>query len=100
MSKAHAAQSQAIERAVAHLGSAAALARSAGGVAPAFVYMWRTGLRPIPPQRCVLIEAACRKADPPVTRSDLRPDDWHLIWPELRRRKGAPRVSASPRDRV
>lgn len=27
-----------------------------------------------------------------VRRWDLRPDDWHLIWPELVGAKGAPRV--------
>jgi len=29
---------------------------------------------------CVSIE---RATDGAVTRRDLRPDDWHLIWPEL-----------------
>ena len=29
---------------------------------------------------CVAIERATSGA---VTRRDLRPDDWHLIWPEL-----------------
>jgi hypothetical protein len=27
-----------------------------------------------------------------VRRWDMRPDDWHLIWPELVKAKGAPRV--------
>lgn len=32
------------------------------------------------PLNCSAIEkATCGK----VTRRDLRPDDWHLIWPEL-----------------
>lgn len=30
--------------------------------------------------RCVQVE---RATDGQVTRRDLRPDDWHLIWPEL-----------------
>ena len=32
------------------------------------------------PALCVVIEReSCRS----VCRQDLRPDDWHLIWPEL-----------------
>lgn len=50
------------------------------GVTPGFVSQWRTGVRPIPIERCAAIEKA---TDGAVTRKDLRPDDWHLIWPEL-----------------
>jgi len=32
------------------------------------------------PENCVVIEKATGGQ---VTRQDLRPDDWHLIWPEL-----------------
>lgn len=32
--------------------------------------------------------------DGAVMRWDLRPDDWHRIWPELRKRKDAPKVEA------
>lgn len=32
------------------------------------------------PQYCVSIE---KNSNGQVTRKDLRPDDWHLIWPEL-----------------
>ena len=38
------------------------------------------GLRPAAPELCVAIEQATGGA---VTRRDLRPDDWHRIWPEL-----------------
>jgi DNA-binding transcriptional regulator YdaS (Cro superfamily) len=38
------------------------------------------GLRPAAPELCVLIEKITNGA---VTRRDLRPDDWHRIWPEL-----------------
>ena len=31
-------------------------------------------------ENCVGLELA---TDGAVTRKDLRPDDWHLIWPEL-----------------
>jgi DNA-binding transcriptional regulator YdaS (Cro superfamily) len=50
------------------------------GVTPGFVSQWRTGVRPVPITHCVAIEKATQGM---VTRKDLRPDDWHLIWPEL-----------------
>ncbi len=34
----------------------------------------------VPAEYCVAIEQATEAA---VTRRDLRPDDWHLIWPDL-----------------
>lgn len=36
--------------------------------------------RPVPVQHCLAIERATNGA---VTRRDLRPDDFHLIWPDL-----------------
>lgn len=42
------------------------------------------------PALCVLIEA---KTDKAVRRWDLRPDDWHLIWPELLEVEGRPDVA-------
>jgi DNA-binding transcriptional regulator YdaS (Cro superfamily) len=44
------------------------------------LYRWASGKRPVPEKFCVLIEQA---TDGAVGRKDLRPDDWHLIWPEL-----------------
>lgn len=46
----------------------------------------RDGRKPSP-ELSLLIERATGGA---VTRSDLRPDDCHLIWPDLVKRKGAP----------
>lgn len=46
----------------------------------ALVSQWRTKSRPIPAERCPAIETATHGE---VTRRDLRPDDWWLIWPEL-----------------
>jgi len=37
-------------------------------------------IRGVPIERCYAIERATSGA---VTRKDLRPDDWHEIWPEL-----------------
>lgn len=34
----------------------------------------------VPTKHCASIEQVTNGA---VTRKDLRPDDWHLIWPEL-----------------
>jgi DNA-binding transcriptional regulator YdaS (Cro superfamily) len=47
------------------------------------------------PELCVQIEIATEHA---VHRWDLRPDDWHRIWPELIAADGAPVVTpvASP----
>lgn len=61
--------------------SATGLARTLG-LNPDQVRQWRhrhNGRQPAP-ENCVAIERATEGA---VTRRDLRPDDWHLIWPEL-----------------
>jgi len=60
-------------------GALADLSRKIGAFAPD-VSRWASGKRPIPVERCVAIEQATNGE---VTRRDLRPDDWHLIWPEL-----------------
>jgi len=44
------------------------------------VSQWVGGNRPIPLRAAPAIERATNGA---VRRQDLRPDDWHLIWPEL-----------------
>lgn len=44
------------------------------------VSRWASGRRKVPIERCILIEQYTKGV---VTRKDLRPDDWHLIWPEL-----------------
>lgn len=41
----------------------------------------------VPLEYCARLEKA---ADGAVMRWDMRPDDWHLIWPELRKHKDAP----------
>lgn len=61
------------------VGTQAALAKAID-VSPAIVQQWRVGARPVPVKHCLAIERATHGA---VTRRDLRPDDWHLIWPEL-----------------
>ncbi|MGF6212367.1 transcriptional regulator [Comamonas sp. 4034] len=68
-----------LQSACAIAGGQAALSRQLG-VTAAAVNQWIKGLRPVPPRHCVSIELATKGA---VTRQDLRPNDWQLIWPEL-----------------
>jgi DNA-binding transcriptional regulator YdaS (Cro superfamily) len=49
------------------------------------------GQKPLSPKKCVAIED---KSGGELKRWDLRPGDWHLIWPELVGKKGAPKVPA------
>ena len=62
-------------------GSRGRLAKAIGAY-PSDVSNWARGRRGVPVERAVAIEQATGGA---VTRRDLRPDDWHLIWPELAR---------------
>jgi DNA-binding transcriptional regulator YdaS (Cro superfamily) len=47
-------------------------------------HQWRNGERPVPAIRCHAIEKATKGK---VSRKELRPLDWHLIWPDLLKRK-------------
>jgi DNA-binding transcriptional regulator YdaS (Cro superfamily) len=69
-------------------GGMAALA-AAVGIKPIYLSQLaaRQDGREPSPALCVAIEA---KTDFKVRRWDLRPKDWHLIWPELRDVDGAP----------
>ncbi|MEC3764994.1 transcriptional regulator [Cupriavidus sp. SS-3] len=60
-------------------GTAARLA-SGLGVSPSFLSQMAKGTAAISPERCVLIEQHTLGV---VGRRDLRPQDWHRIWPEL-----------------
>lgn len=70
-------------------GTSAKLARAIG-VHPVMVSQWAAGVKPVPVERCTPIEQATERE---VMRWDLRPDDWHRIWPELIGIKGAPAIS-------
>lgn len=50
------------------------------GVTKAAVWQWKQKGRKTPIEHCPVIEA---KTQGVVTRRDLRPDDWQVIWPEL-----------------
>lgn len=77
----------AIDTAIAQLGSAAALAAVVGVSQPAVSY-WRSRGTIPDAAACVAIERATKGA---VTRRDLRPDDWADIWPELAEQQEAAR---------
>lgn len=70
---------KAIDIAVDCLGGVGKLA-AAIGVSQAAVSNWRARGSSPDAIHCTAIERATGGA---VTRRDLRPDDWHLIWPEL-----------------
>lgn len=60
------------------------------GAQPQLVWQWARKIRPVPIERCAPIEQATDRA---VRRWDLRPDDWHIHWPELIGTEGAPPVA-------
>lgn len=68
-----------IVKAIELAGSLTGLAKIAG-VKPPTVSEWKTGERPVPARRAVLIEQGLGL---PGFRKDLRPDDWREHWPEL-----------------
>lgn len=73
-----------IDRACAVCGGLTKLAGHIGASTQA-VNNWRA--RGAPVEHCAAIERATSGA---VRRWDLRPDDWHRIWPELIGATGAP----------
>ncbi len=58
------------------------LAARIGVRSEAQIRQWQHGYadRQPSPQYCVALEQA---TDGAITRQSLRPNDWHLIWPEL-----------------
>ena len=49
-------------------------------VDPESISMWRNEKRSVPIHHCVVIEQV---TDGQVTRKELRPNDYALIWPDL-----------------
>ena len=68
-----------VTRACEVVGGQAELARRLG-VTAAAVQQWRAGKRPVPPIQATAIE---RETQGEVTRQQMRPEDAHLIWPDL-----------------
>lgn len=52
------------------------------GVTKGAISQWKLPDRSVPVMHCVAIESA---TDGQVTRQDLRPTDYWLIWPELKK---------------
>ena len=69
-----------------HMGGQAALAASIG-LKQQHIWNWLNRGNSIPPEHCSAIE---RVTGGKVSRWDLRPADWHRIWPELIGSVGAP----------
>lgn len=61
-------------------------------VSAALLHQWIEGIRPVAIQHCPAIE---KQTGGKVTRKELRPDDWHKIWPELAAAP-APRRATDP----
>ena len=68
-----------IQRAVSLCGGPTKTARLLG-VTQQAVRFWRDDLRQFPIEKCALLEQITGGR---VTRQQLRPHDWALIWPEL-----------------
>lgn len=66
-----------LDHAALLIGGRAALAKRLE-VTPAAIGNWKT--RGVPIEHCPAIE---KMTEARVKRQDLRPDDWHRIWPEL-----------------
>jgi len=69
-----------------HAGIGQAKFAATLGVSQSMVWQWINGHRPVHVRHGPAIERATGGA---VRRQDLRPDDWHLIWPELAEREAA-----------
>jgi DNA-binding transcriptional regulator YdaS (Cro superfamily) len=78
-----------VERAIAAVGSATALAQRLG-VTPAAVGQWKSGERRVPAERCPEIERATSGA---VRCEDLRPD---VAWDVLRMQTAQPPQDVTP----
>lgn len=79
-----------LDRAIAKAGGVAKLAAQLLVVQGA-VSNWKKRGGEVPVVHCATIELITAGE---VRRWDLRPDDWHRIWPELIGTEGAPAVPA------
>jgi DNA-binding transcriptional regulator YdaS (Cro superfamily) len=78
-----------------YLGAERGLAvRVAAKLKKSSAFLWQVAKkdRPAPADLCADLERACNFE---VRRWDLRPVDWHRIWPELVGTEGAPAVPGS-----
>lgn len=82
---------KALDSAITIVGGVGKLALALG-VAQPVVSNWRARGTTPDAVHCVAIERITHGA---VTRRDLRPEDWHLIWPELAQACG-PKPTTAP----
>ena len=75
-----------IDHAAKHLGTSLEGLGALLGVTKGAVSQWKNEGREVPVVHCVVIE---QKTGGAVTRQELRPDDWRLIWPELAQSEAA-----------
>lgn len=68
-----------ISKTISYFGNMRKMADAIGVSSPTIIGWRNKGSLPV--KRCVQIEQATGGQ---VTRRDLRPDDWHEIWPELK----------------
>lgn len=59
------------------------------GVSEPYLYQCLTGRKDMRPQEAVRLE---QESGGELRRWSLRVNDWWLVWPELTRAKGAPKV--------
>lgn len=62
-----------------------------------YLYQCLTGRKLMRPEEAVRIE---KDSGGRLRRWDLRQSDWHLIWPELIGRDGAPAIEPTPAGEV
>jgi len=67
-----------VKRACKAIGGQRALA-NALGIADAQVNQWVTGRRSVPVKYC---QSIVELTEGLISLQELRPEDWHLIWPE------------------
>ncbi len=77
-----------IQRAIEESGGLSVVAAKLNEASPT-VANWLA--RGVPVLRCAAFEQAVGGR---VMRWTLRPNDWHVIWPELRGAEGAPDIAA------
>ena len=80
----------AIEKAIRIVGSQAALARALGKKQP-HIHKWLNSTKALKADHCSLIEARIG-----VTRQELRPLDYWVVWPELVRTQPSEGIHAPP----
>ncbi|MBS0496111.1 MAG: helix-turn-helix domain-containing protein [Proteobacteria bacterium] len=62
--------------------SLAQLARDLG-ITRSAINDWKSKNVPIPTKHCAFLENRLKNTSDQLTRVDMRPNDWHEIWPEL-----------------